>query len=65
MLKVGDRTATESLKEILSGARKDLDAERDSSRQLNKEVERLRSRINELQVNSEIVTVILSLHLFG
>lgn len=65
MLKVGDRTATESLKEILSGARKELDAERDSSRQLNKEVERLRSRINELEVNSEIVTVILSLHLFG
>lgn len=49
MSKVGDRAATESLKELLSGTRKDLDTERFGSVQLKKDIEKLRSRIDELQ----------------
>lgn len=48
--KVGDKAATESLKQLLSVTRKDLDEKGISSNQLKKEIEKLHLRIEELQV---------------
>ncbi|XP_031640982.1 centrosomal protein of 135 kDa [Contarinia nasturtii] len=51
LFKVGDKAVTESLKQILSGTRKDLDDERTNSNCLKREIDKLRSRIEELQAN--------------
>lgn len=58
MSKVGDRAETESLRDLLSGTRKDLDAERLKSGHLKKEIEKLRSRIEELQVQIENKSIV-------
>lgn len=51
MTKVGDKAATESLKQLLSATRKDLEDERIASNQLKKEIDKLQLRIDELQVS--------------
>lgn len=50
LVRVGDKAAAESLKHILSGTRKELDDERKTSNHLQKEIEKLRARIDELLV---------------
>lgn len=50
MLKIGDKATTEGLKEVLSMTKKDLDEERTMTKNLKKEIEKLRSNIDELQV---------------
>lgn len=51
MLKVGDQATTDSLRQLLCGTRKELDEERIVSRNLKKEIDRLCTRIEELQVS--------------
>lgn len=48
--KVGDQATTDGLRQILCGTRKELDEERMVSRNLKKEIDRLSSRIEGLQV---------------
>lgn len=49
--KIGDQATTESLRHLLCGTRKELDEERIVSRNLKKEIDRLGSRMEELQVS--------------
>lgn len=51
MSKVGDRAAAESLKQLLSGTRRDLDEERLTSSHHKNEIDDLQSRIEELKVS--------------
>lgn len=50
-MKVGDHATTDTLRQLLCGTRKQLDEERVVSRNLKKEIDRLCSRIEELQVS--------------
>lgn len=50
---MSDRAATESLKQLLSGTRKELDEERLTSNHLKKEIDKLRSRIEDLHVRKK------------
>lgn len=50
LLKVGDNATTDGLRQLLCDARKELDEERIVSRNLKKEIKRLSSKIEELQV---------------
>lgn len=52
MSKAGDKAATESLKQLLSSTRKDLEDERLTSHHNKNEIEKLRKRIDELQVGN-------------
>lgn len=56
MSKVGDRAATESLKQLLSETRKDLDEKEITSNHLKKEIEKLHSRIEELHVRLHCIS---------
>lgn len=61
--KVGDKAATESLKHILSGTRKDLEDERTTTTSLKKEIEKLRLRIEELQVRHTYIRYFIRIQL--
>lgn len=47
----GGRAETDTMKQLLSGTRKELDAERYNSSKLRNDIERTISRIKELEVS--------------
>lgn len=50
MFRAGDKGATDSLKQLLLSARKELEDERTESNRHKNEIDKLKSRIEELQV---------------
>lgn len=50
LAKTGDKAAVDSLQELLSTCRKDLEQSRIASNKQNQEIQKLREKIHEFQV---------------